>query len=92
VLGKPTQAWSEGEVLNCASFGLQPSVEVGPTYDTAFPCLLGTSCCCIGTAVEKDALLGVVEHAVGSSSKPFLPITAEAQILVGPSSCGTRGK
>lgn len=27
----------------------------------------------MGTAVGKDALLAVVEHAVGSSSKSFLP-------------------
>lgn len=78
MLGKSSGAWSEGEVLSCASFGLHPSTEAGPTYDTTLLCLLWTSCCCMGTAVKKDALLGVVECAVGSSSKSFLPITAEA--------------
>lgn len=73
MLGKPSGAWGEGRVLNCASFGLRPSVEAGPTHDTALLCCLGTSCCCMGTAVGKDALLAVVEHAVGSSSKSFLP-------------------
>lgn len=52
-------------------------------------CCLRTSCCCVGRAVEKDGLLGVVEGAVGSSYKSFLPITAEAQVLLGHSLCGT---
>lgn len=85
MLSKPSGAQSERKVLSHASFGLCLSVEAGLRSNVA----LGTSCCCLGTAVEKDVLLGVVQHVVVSSSKSFLPVTAEAQTLLNHSSCGT---
>lgn len=72
VLGEPSEAWSEGKVLNCANFGCSLLSRLVLVLLSSWDLLLlyGDS--------RKAALLGVTEHVEGSSSKSFLPVTAEA--------------